>query len=140
MKAYNIRLRPHHLLCIYGFRGLGYSKEFINNTQGIIDRIGENPSIEIEVVRGVDDICLKCPHNVGSKCIRPGRNVDEFDEGILGRLKMVAGRRLEARSLLGLMEGTISPEELSSICKGCEWLRLGYCEQGLRRKNWWKRS
>ncbi len=110
----------------------------MENMQGIVDRIRKSPSIEIELVCGVDDICLKCPHNIQDRCSKPGRNVEEFDQGIIDRLKVEIGNRVESRNLLNLVERRIQPEELSTICKGCEWLELGFCEQGLRRKNWWK--
>jgi len=106
--------------------------------QGIVNRIRENPSLEIEVVDGVDHICLKCPHNLEGKCSKPGSNVEQFDQEILDRLKIDIGRKVESEILLNLIEKKVQPEELSEICKGCEWLELGFCEQGLRKKNWWK--
>jgi hypothetical protein len=106
--------------------------------QAIVDRIRKNQWLEIELVDGVDDICSKCPHNVGNSCSKPGRNVIELDRGIVGRLKIDLGRKVELRSLLNLVEERIKPEELPEICKGCEWLGLGFCEEGLRKKNWWK--
>ncbi|MCJ7646789.1 DUF1284 domain-containing protein [bacterium] len=136
LKRDNIKLRAHHLLCLYGFRGLGYSEEFVENMQAIIDRIRENPSIEIEVVNGIDDICAKCPHNVENSCSKPRRNVEEFDREIVGRLGIDIGRKVESKTLLNLVEKRIQPEELPAICKGCEWLELGFCEEGLRKKNW----
>lgn len=125
-------------MCLYGFRGLGYSEEFVENMQGIVDRIRENPSLEIEVVDGVDDICLKCPHNLEERCSKPGSNVEQFDQEIIDKLKPHIGRKAEAKILLNLIEKRVQPEELSEICKGCEWLEMGFCEEGLRRKNWWK--
>ena len=110
----------------------------MENMQGIVDRIRENPSMEIEVVSGVDDICLKCPHNVENRCSKPGRNVEQFDREIVDRLKIDVGRKVESKILLNLVEKRIQSEELSIICKGCEWLELGFCEEGLRKKNWWK--
>jgi len=140
VKTNRMRLRPHHLLCLYGFRGLGYSEQFVENMQGIINKIRNNPSIEIELVDGVDAICLKCPHNVENKCSKPGSNVGDFDQEIINRLEIDIGKIVESKSLLNLVEKTIKPEELSGICKGCEWLELGFCQEGLRRKNWWKQS
>jgi len=108
--------------------------------QGIVDRIRENPLIKIELVNGVDDICSKCPHNVENICSKPGRNVEEFDREIVRKLEIDIRRKVELKSLLNLLEKRIQPEELPTICKGCEWLELGFCEEGLRKKNWWKRS
>ena len=112
----------------------------MENMQRIVDRIREDASIEIELVDEVDDICAKCPHNVENRCNKPGRNVIEFDQEIVERIGIDSGRKVESRSLLDLVEKRVQPEELPAICKGCEWLELGFCEEGLRKKNWWKRS
>jgi len=110
----------------------------VENMQGIVDRIRENPSVKIWVVNGVDDICVECPHNVENRCSKPGRNVEEFDREIVRRVGIDTGRKVELKSLLDLVEKRIQPEELRAICKGCEWLELGFCEEGLSRKDWWK--
>lgn len=110
----------------------------MENMRGIVDGIRKNPSIEIEVVDGVDDICSACPHNVENRCNKPGSTVEQLDREIVDRLEIDIGRRIEAKILLRLVEKKIRPEELSEICKGCEWLELGFCEEGLRKKNWWK--
>ncbi len=106
--------------------------------QRIVDRIKENPSMEIKLVSGIDDICLKCPHNVKNTCSKLGSNVEEFDKEIVSRLKIDIGTKVEAKILFNLVEKKIQPEQLSEICKGCEWLGLGFCKEGLRKKNWWK--
>ncbi len=110
----------------------------MENMRGIVDSIRKNPSLEIEVVDGVDDICSECPHNVENRCNKPGSNVERFDREIIGRLRVDIGGKAEAKNLLKLVEKKIRPEELSEICEGCEWLGLGFCEEGLRKKNWWK--
>jgi len=112
----------------------------VENMRGIVDGIRENPSREIEVVGGVDDICSKCPHNIENTCSKPGSNVEQFDREIVDRLKIDVGRKVESKILLNLVEKKVQPEELSEICKGCEWLGLGFCKEGLRKKNWWKRK
>ena len=110
----------------------------MENMQRIVNRIRENPSIEIEVINNVDDICSKCPHNIENICSKPGSNVEEFDKEIIERLEIDIGRKLESKSLLDLVEKRIQPEELPIICEGCEWLELGFCQEGLRKKSWWK--
>lgn len=106
----------------------------MENMKLVVDRIRENPSIKIEAVKGVDDICSKCPHNVENRCIKPGRDLEEFDREVANRLGINIGRKIELRILLDLIKKKIKPEELRVICKGCEWLELGFCEEGLRRK------
>ena len=50
-------LRAHHLICILGFRGLGYSKEYVANMSKIVGQLCSSPETLIQVVSKPDDIC-----------------------------------------------------------------------------------
>ena len=63
-----IRLRAHHLLCLQGFQGYGYNKEFIQNLYEILQRFDTEPKLEIQVITECDDICMKCPYNKDNVC------------------------------------------------------------------------
>lgn len=52
-----MKLRAHHLICLLGFRGLGYSPEFVENMARIADQLRSFPHTVIEIVRRPDDIC-----------------------------------------------------------------------------------
>ena len=62
-----IRLRGHHLLCIQGFQGYGYSEEFLENMKKIHKKIISNEE-NIQLVTGPDDICKSCPNLNNDKC------------------------------------------------------------------------
>jgi hypothetical protein len=83
-------LRGHHLICLNFFRGEGYSEEFIENLYEVI-------KIEkLEIIKGADDVCRKCPYLKDGKC----RSSDYTDEKIHLQDK-------EALRLLGFMPGMI---------------------------------
>lgn len=110
-----IRLRPHHLLCIRGFRGKGYSEAFIRNMSEIVANLNEaagqtdateyredygltsNPacrgdsSLNVMIVFGADDICRCCPHLT--------------DEGVCDQDEKVSAYDRRAAEVLGLCEG-----------------------------------
>ena len=67
-----LKIRPHHILCMRAYQGMGYSKEFSIRMESIIKEIGaynkylnssslENELREVEVVFSIDSICEKCP-------------------------------------------------------------------------------
>ena len=61
-----MNLRPHHLLCIQNFTGYGYNSDFTENMKLTVSELRENPDTKITFVRGCDDLCVKCPNNMGS--------------------------------------------------------------------------
>jgi len=126
-----ISLRPHHLLCIQGFRGQGYSPSFIANMARLIDRLEAEPEQEIQIVTSADDVCIACPHLDGGVCVRPESKVDEIDGRVLEHLKIVDGDILTWSMLLQTIDEKVHSSQLDSICDGCRWVDLDYCTNGL---------
>lgn len=132
------RLRGHHFLCLYGFRGLGYSGHFVRNMTALLRAIQEEPERLVEVVEVADDICQACPHLQNGGCRKRGEesesNVGGHDRKVLRRLGIEAGEVLPARQIFRRIEEHILPEDLPSLCERCRWLPLGYCQEGLRER------
>ena len=132
-----IRLRGHHLLCTYGFRGLGYDEHFVANMAALVAGIRREPERLVEVGQGADDLCGACPHLKDGQCARNGAEsaarVKRHDERVLMRLALEPGAVLSAGSLLAAVEDRIAPKDIAGLCEGCQWLALGYCEEGLRQ-------
>lgn len=103
-----VRLRPHHLLCIQNFEGLGYSDEFVENMERVVSAaLGAG---DVKVVEGEDDVCAVC-----------GEDCDEADVA-----------RRDAAVLEALREPTVEaaralPEdERRRVCSGCSWFETCY--------------
>lgn len=127
-------MRAHHLLCALGFRGLGYSPEFVANMTQVVRRL-RGGRARVALVDTPDVICAACPNLQGGRC-RPasGRRsrVPTRDRRVLRRLGLVSGAELTARQAYALVRERITPEELrEKLCAGCRWVGLGYCEAGL---------
>lgn len=132
-----MRLRAHHLLCILGFRGLGYDEKFVKGMEMVIQRMKENPDLEIRLIEKCDDICAACPFNIDDRCenevVRGEEGIRERDRQVAGRLALKAGDVLTIEEILDSVKEKIKSGDLSVICKDCPWLKMGYCEEGLRR-------
>jgi len=132
-----MRLRAHHLLCIPGFRGLGYDEKFIQGMKRVVQKIRENPKLEIKLIEGCDDICSACPFNIDGCCenevVGGEERVRERDRQVAVRLDIKAGDVLIIKEVLNLLKEKIKPGDLPVICKGCPWLKMGYCEEGLKK-------
>ena len=41
-----IELRAHHLLCLFGWRGHGYDRPFIDNFNRLVERLDQNTQVK----------------------------------------------------------------------------------------------
>ena len=60
-----IILRPHHFLCLKGYKGYNYNQAQI----GVWDRVAailkNTPNSNVIIGEGKDTLCSKCPANKG---------------------------------------------------------------------------
>ncbi|MCA1064179.1 DUF1284 domain-containing protein [Rossellomorea aquimaris] len=128
-------LRGHHLLCIHGFQGMGYSTEFIDVMEGIVGemRNGEK-DFPIQVVQAFDDACQACPHKGKTACEKSQDSDDHvlsMDSRVLGHLGLNHGEIHLKSELLIKTAMKVKPEDLDSLCEGCSWLGYGVCKEGI---------
>ncbi|MBI2852121.1 MAG: DUF1284 domain-containing protein [Chloroflexi bacterium] len=134
--AHPVRIRGHHLLCMLGFRGLGYSVDFAAAMDEVVKEFRANPALAVIVVTECDVICGSCPHNKGSRCLKKEdsyERVKSKDADVLDTL----GFKPETQTTVGdawkRVKERISVEDLKEMCRKCEWLGLGYCVDGLAK-------
>ncbi len=127
-----IPLRPHHLVCLVGFRGHGYSDSFTANMAALAARLrgpgGETTPLVIRPM--ADAICLPCPRRRGSGCRDAGR-IAALDRRHGERLGLETGARLSWGAALARIRRKVHPDDLATLCAGCRWLPLGFCSDAL---------
>ena len=131
-----LKIRAHHLLCLLGFRGLGYSQGFITTMGKVVKNLRSNSIFPITVVVECDIICASCPHNKGSKCLKEADSeskVKTRDLEVLYRLGFEVGAQMPAVKARTRIKERLSFRDIAEICSDCEWLELGHCAQGLER-------
>jgi uncharacterized protein len=126
-----IQLRGHHLLCMLGFRGMGYSPEFTRNMALVYERLRENPDTPVTLVSGIDDLCCCFPTDKPNHC--NSTTVHERDSVVLERLGLRVGSTFEWKDILARLRVHIRPEDLSILCSTCQWRSYGVCEEGVSR-------
>ncbi|HEY3376337.1 MAG TPA: DUF1284 domain-containing protein [Armatimonadota bacterium] len=122
-----IKLRGHHLLCVFGFRGYGYSAEFVREMARIVLAL-RAPGTRVEIVAGVDDICCACPKRASGACARPE---SPRDRAVLAVLALPVGHVAAAATLFRSIARRVSGQQLTELCASCSWYDLGYCAEGL---------
>jgi len=122
-----VRLRGHHLLCVFGFRGLGYDPAHAAHMAGVVRRL-LTPAAAVEIVAGLDDICAGCPRRHSARCVTAEH---ERDLAALAAAGMAVGRVEPAATLFPAVAERVAAGDLAGLCAGCPWYDLGVCAAGL---------
>ena len=130
-------LRAHHILCILGFRGKGYSKEFVRNMTSIIEQLRANPDTVVKIVDSPDDICPSCPFTKDTGCNENGPQseaaIKTRDQNILRKIALETGTELSWKDILKEISDLLSVDDIRNFCENCQWLSLGFCIEGLEQ-------
>jgi len=126
-----LRLRAHHLLCLPGFRGLGYSREHAAAMWRAKNRLfGGAPDLAVVLQTHPDEICLACPWLKGGACRWGGRpreaEVALRDCRVLSRLELRCGTAYSPGEIKTRLDG-LRREDILALCGNCHWLHAGYC-------------
>jgi hypothetical protein len=131
-----LSVRGHHLLCMLGFRGLGYSAEFVVSMRAVVDAFLSEPPPTVRVVVDADAICSACPHLKEGACARRDsseQRVRAKDRAVLDALGVEPGQRLPASELRARVAERVTVATLDSLCARCSWWGHGYCAEGLEK-------
>jgi len=131
-----LRLRGHNLLCIQGFVGKGYSREFVANMTRVVESLDEIS--EVTVLDSPDALCAACPNlDAGEGCRLHGTGTEDGivrqDRDVMARLGLVVNETLTWGEILERVRTSIAPGDLDDICGTCPWLPFGHCKDGLKR-------
>ena len=125
----SIQLRGHHLLCLLGYRGKGYSDGFCANMTEIYETLRIAPQTMIEIVSGPDAICAAFPSDQPSHC--HNRTVYHKDQEILALVGMRIGDSASWTEICDAVARQIVPSDINQICADCIWHPLGVCQEGV---------
>ena len=108
------------MLCINFFEGKGYSDEFTQNMEHIINML-ESRNPEISVFSSADVICAKCPCNVGGVC-KSEEKVQSYDKKVLGLCGLENGTEIKWKEFRNIaFEKIIRCNRLCEVCGDCKW-------------------
>lgn len=120
-----MKIRAHHLLCMQGFQGYGYSEDFSKNMAEIIEILQNFPEHEIEIVAETDSICTCCPYNINGKCQESQEVNDKIismDLKVLEKLEISPGYVFKAGEILKITNKKLKTYlDVKEICGDCRW-------------------
>ena len=121
----SIKIRAHHLFCVQGYQGYGYSDKFQANLERIIKLIRTVPNLEIEIIAEKDMICSYCPHTGKIDCQLDedsAQKIQSMDLKVLEKLNLKEGIKDKAQNLVMLTNTKFKTYyDIQEICGNCRW-------------------
>jgi len=119
-----IKIRAHHLCCIQGFQGYGYSPAFVANMKAVISNIKAHPSKQIKLVSECDAICISCPSKrecSTQKSVHSHR-IKNMDLVVMKKLNIEEGTVMEANEAFRLINSKLNnTSDIEDVCEACKW-------------------
>jgi hypothetical protein len=124
------KLRGHHLFCLLGYRGMGYSEDYVENMTRLHQSLRKNPKTLIELVMGPDQLCEKYPNSGEYHC--QNDNIYERDAAILEKMELKIGQILTWEDIESRIKSHVTRLDLQVVCETCSWRSYGVCEEGIQ--------
>lgn len=118
-----INLRPHHFLCIPGYKGYGYSREFEVNMEKVIKSL--NQGVNAKVTLENDDICKFCLNPQNNVC--SNHFTQNIDLKVMNILGLKEGEFVDFQEKLDVLKTVLTPKIHKEICGECIWMKKGFC-------------
>ncbi|AKB30168.1 Iron-sulfur binding protein [Methanosarcina siciliae C2J] len=130
-----LRIRAHHLCCIQGFQGYGYSPVFVANMRAVISDLEVFPSRPIKLVTVCDAICVSCPSKMECTVQESvlSQKIRQMDLTVLKILKLDVGTVLNADEAFRLINSKLNKaSHVEEVCGTCKWRQkcLWYIQAG----------
>lgn len=124
-------LRPHHLNCIFFYRGLGYSKDFIEEMNNTLTLFKENPTTKIKLILKCDNLCVSCPNKqFGDVCITK-ENVARLDYNTLQIYNLKENEEYTFNQIIDTIYKHFNKNKFHKICNSCNWYKEGICSENI---------
>jgi hypothetical protein len=124
------KLRGHHLFCLLGYRGMGYSPEFVENMTRLHKNLRDHPNTWVQLIKGSDHLCKMYPNNGEYHC--QDQHIDERDQVILEKLGLEIGQIIKWKDIEAAISKNVVPSDIHTVCKTCSWRSFGVCEEGIQ--------
>lgn len=119
-----MKIRAHHLLCIQGFQGYGYSKEFVINMSEMIEDLKQHSDQNIQLTADCDIFCAYCPHNKKNICTYSAdseKKIQQMDIQVLETIGLHVNSIIKAHKVFELINKKFKPENINEVCGKCRW-------------------
>ncbi|SCY29450.1 hypothetical protein SAMN02910370_02003 [Lachnospiraceae bacterium XPB1003] len=124
-----IVLRPHHLLCTQGYSGNGYSTEFVEHMNEVVERLRYGDD-RIRITFSTDTLCSCCPNKTGEdQCVSQDK-VKKFD-GKVTEYFGIEEKEYRYREIIKEVDSKMTSDIMDDICGGCSWYPVSACKKNI---------
>lgn len=113
-------------MCIEGFRGKGYSTDFVKNMKKVIESLSKNPFVT--PINSPDVICVSCPNYIDGICKNPAGgegDVVKMDMEFYKRTAIVLNGNYSYFHIREIIHSVFKKKSnLVGICDRCSWNRI----------------
>jgi len=120
-------LRPHHINCIFFYKGLGYSNDFIEGMDNILNLINKEPNTKIKLIVNCDDLCTSCPNKQYDDVCITKEKVDKLDYNTLQIYNLKANQEYIFNEIINTIYKGFNRTKFKKICSSCNWYKEGIC-------------
>lgn len=130
-----IYLRPHHINCIFFYKGLGYSEDFVNKMDSIQNLLKEYPETEVKLIKKCDEICKACPNMKCKGICTTEEKVLNLDENTLDKYNLHDNKNYMFKELISKIYMNFDENKFYNICKECGWYKQGVCNKNIIKQH-----
>ena len=131
-----IALRPHHFLCIKGYKGLNYNEAQTADWIRTAELLKQNPQSDVFIMGGKDDLCTLCPSNTWAGKIYCRENiVNSLDNKVAAILGLKIGNTYKYQEILEKLNRIMSAQKHKELCEKCVWWNKGLCKDSFEKQN-----
>lgn len=120
-------LRPHHINCIFFYKGLGYNNDFVTGMNSILKLIKSNPNVKIKLIINCDNLCNKCPNMQANKLCISNDNVAKLDHKTLKLYNLKENQEYTFTEIINSIYKNFDRAKFHTICSSCNWYKEGVC-------------
>ena len=129
-----IALRPHHFLCLRGYKGENYNRFQIIDWNRISNLLERNPQTDITVISGKDALCKNCSCEINKSISRcKDRFVDQIDQKVAHILGIKTFETYKYIEIQEKLNSKMTPQIHEQICQLCTWWKKGLCRDSFSK-------
>lgn len=122
-----LKLRPHHIQCLFFYRGMGYSEAFVERMSRLEKELILYPYTEMKFVIGCDVLCECCPHKQEDQICSSEEKVQKLDRDTLAHYGLEEYKVYNFQFIKEHIYKHFDSKQFTSICSSCEWYKQGVC-------------